>query len=191
VTGDVLFTHAGLSGPAVLDLSGDVAVLLAGLATASPWRAGRKTVPLALDLTPGTSADQWRRRLEEWRASDPRKTVVGLLDRHLPRSLASAVAALAGIGPGVRPPQVGARVAGHLAKLLTALPLEAVGTEGWDRAMLTRGGVRLKEVDPHTLASRRVAGLSFAGEVLDLDGPSGGFNLQWAFSSGRLAGRCI
>ena len=202
VTGDVLFTHAGLSGPAVLDLSGDVSVLLAGLATlarpqavpwpaASPWRAGRKTVPLALDLTPETSADQWRRRLEEWRTSDPHKTVVGLLDRHLPRSLAAALAALAGIGPGIRPPQVSARVAGHLAKLLTALPLEAVGTEGWDRAMVTRGGVRLKEVDPHTLASRRAAGLSFAGEVLDLDGPSGGFNLQWAFSSGHLAGRCI
>jgi hypothetical protein len=54
--------------------------------------------------------------------------------------------------------------------------------------MVTRGGVALKEVDPKRLSSRRVAGLFFAGEVLDLDGPSGGFNLQWAFSSGRLAG---
>jgi hypothetical protein len=181
VAGEVLFTHTGLSGPAVLDLSGDVSALLRKQAS----------VPLLLDLAPGTTPAQWRRRLEEWRTSDPHKTVVGLLDRHLPRSLAAALAALAGIGPGVRPPQVSARVAGHLAKLLTALPLTVTATEGWDRAMVTRGGVRLKEVDPHTLASKRLAGLAFAGEVLDLDGPSGGFNLQWAFSSGHLAGRCI
>jgi len=178
VAGEVLFTHTGLSGPVILDLSGDVAALL----------RKQESVPLLLDLAPGTTPAQWRRRLEEWRASDPRKTVVGLLDRHLPRSLAAAVAALAGIGPTVRPTRVIVRSRDLVTKLLTALPLTVTGTGGWDLAMVTRGGVSLKEVDPRTLASRRVAGLSFAGEVLDLDGPSGGFNLQWAFSSGRLAG---
>jgi len=181
VAGEVLFTHTGLSGPVILDLSGDVAALL----------RKQESVPLLLDLAPGTTPAQWRRRLEEWRASDPRKTVVGLLDRHLPRSLAAAVAALAGIGPTVRPTRVIVRSRDLVTKLLTALPLTVTGTGGWDLAMVTRGGVSLKEVDPRTLASRRVAGLSFAGEVLDLDGPSGGFNLQWAFSSGYLAGRCI
>ncbi|MBE3099299.1 MAG: NAD(P)/FAD-dependent oxidoreductase [Planctomycetes bacterium] len=181
VAGEVLFTHTGLSGPVILDLSGDVAALL----------RKQESVPLRLDLAPGTTPAQWRRRLEEWRESDPRKTVVGLLDRHLPRSLASAVAALAGIGPMVRPTRVTVRSRDLVTKLLTALPLTVTGTGGWDLAMVTRGGVSLKEVDPRTLASRRVAGLSFAGEVLDLDGPSGGFNLQWAFSSGYLAGRCL
>jgi hypothetical protein len=181
VAGEVLFTHTGISGPVILDLSGDVAVLL----------RKQESVPLLMDLAPGTTPAHWRRRLEEWRASDPRKTVVGLLDRHLPRSLASAVAALAGIGPMVRPTRLTVRSRDLVTKLLTAIPLTVTGTEGWDRAMVTRGGVSLKEVDPRTLASRRAAGLSFAGEVLDLDGPSGGFNLQWAFSSGRLAGRCI
>jgi hypothetical protein len=178
LAGGVLFTHAGLSGPAVLDLSGDVAALL----------AKHKTVPLRVDLAPGTTADEWRRRFDKWRTAEPRKTVVALLDRHLPKSLAAALAELAGIGPALRPVQLSAAARDRLAGLLTALPLTVTGTEGWDRAMVTRGGVSLKEVEPRTLRSKRLAGLALAGEVLDLDGPSGGFNLQWAFSSGRLAG---
>ena len=79
----------------------------------------------------------------------------------------------------------------RLADLLVALPLTAVGTGGFARAMVTRGGVSLKEVDPRTLASRITSGLFFAGEVSDIDGPSGGFNLQWAFSSGWLAGESV
>ena len=179
--GEALFTHAGLSGPAVLDLSGDVAALL----------VKHKTVPLLVDLAPGVTPDEWRRRLEKWRTAEPRSTVVSLLDRHLPRSLAAALAELAGIGPALRPVQLSAGSRDRLAELLTALPLTVTGTEGWDRAMVTRGGVNLKEVDPRTLRSKRLAGLALAGELLDLDGPSGGFNLQWAFSSGYLAGKSI
>ena len=71
---------------------------------------------------------------------------------------------------------------------LTALPLNIKSAEPWDKTMITRGGVALKSVDAVTLESRIVPGLYFAGEVLDLDGPCGGYNLQWAFSSGYLAG---
>jgi predicted Rossmann fold flavoprotein len=181
LTGAMLFTHTGLSGPAVLDLSGDVAALL----------AKRKAVPLVIDLAPGVTADEWRRRFDWWRTTEGRKTVVSLLDRHLPKSLAAVLATLAGIVPALRPGQLTARSQKRLTELLTALPLTVTGTEGWDCAMVTRGGVSLKEVDPRTLRSKRLAGLSLAGEVLDLDGPSGGFNLQWAFSSGHLAGKCL
>jgi hypothetical protein len=162
----------------VLDLSGDVAALL----------AKHKTVPLRVDLAPGVTPDEWRRRFEKWRTAEPRKTIVGLLDRHLPKSLAAALAELAGLVPVLRPGQLSAGSRDRLAELLTALPLTVTGTEGWDRAMVTRGGVNLKEVAPRTLCSKRLVGLAFAGEILDLDGPSGGFNLQWAFSSGYLAG---
>ena len=179
VTGAMLFTHRGLSGPAVLDLSGDVAALLAGL----------EAVPLRVDLAPGTPPDEWRRRFDWWRTTEGRKTVVGLLDRHLPKSLAAALATLAGIVPALRPGQLTVRSQKRLTELLTALPLTVTATEGWASAMATRGGVSLKVVDPRTLRSKRLAGLLLAGEVLDLDGPSGGFNLQWAFSSGRLAGK--
>jgi hypothetical protein len=181
LTGGLLFTHTGLSGPAVLDLSGDVAALL----------AKHKTVPLCVDLAPGVTAEEWRRRFEKWRETDGRKTVVSLLDRHLPKSLAAALAELAEVVPALRPGQLAARSRDRLANFLTALPLTVTGTEGWDRAMVTRGGVSLKEVDPRTLRSKRLAGLALAGEVLDLDGPSGGFNLQWAFASGYLAGKAI
>ena len=181
LTGAMLFTHTGLSGPAVLDLSGDVAALL----------ARHKAVPLCVDLAPGITADEWRRRFEKWRTAEPRKTIVSLLDRRLPKSLAAMLAELAGIVPALRSGHMTVRLRDRLARLLTALPLTVTGTEGWDRAMVTRGGVNLKEVDPRTLRSKRLAGLALAGEVLDLDGPSGGFNLQWAFSSGRLAGKSI
>jgi hypothetical protein len=181
LVGDVLFTHMGVSGPAVLDLSGDVAALL----------RGRAEVPLRLDVSPGTSAEEWLARHGGWQAAGGQKTMAGLLDRHLPKSLAAVVCDLAGIRPDTRPARVSRAVRRTFAELLTGLPLAITGTEGWDRAMVTRGGVSLKEVDPKTLRSRRLAGLSLAGEILDLDGPSGGFNLQWAFSSGYLAGLSI
>ncbi len=181
VTGDVLFTHRGLSGPAILDLSGDVARVL----------RDRREVPLRLDLAPGTSADDWLSRFDAWAERDARKAVRALLAVHVPRALADMLCRLAGVDLAARPGQVSRPVRRALAGLLTALPLTVVATEGWDRAMVTRGGVALKEVDPKRLASRRLTGLFFVGELLDLDGPSGGFNLQWAFSSGRLAGLSV
>ena len=178
ITGDLLFTHTGLSGPAVLDLSGDVAVLL----------RDRSEVPLRLDLAPRTTRADWLARFDSWPLSEGRKTIRTLLAAHFPRALADVLCRLAGLDPATRPAQVSRPARRTLAGLLTALPLTVTATEGWDRAMITRGGVALKEVDPQTLRSRLVPGLAFAGEILDLDGPSGGFNLQWAFSSGHLAG---
>jgi len=178
ITGDLLFTHTGLSGPAVLDLSGDVAVLL----------SDRAEVPLRLNLAPRTTRAEWLARLDSWPLSEGRKTLRTLLAAHFPRALADLLCRLAGLDPATRPAQVSRPARRALADLLTALPLTVTATEGWDRAMVTRGGVALKEVDPQTLRSRLVPGLAFAGEILDLDAPSGGFNLQWAFSSGRLAG---
>ena len=74
-----------------------------------------------------------------------------------------------------------------LIMLIKNLPLTIVGTEGFGKAMVTKGGINLAEVCPKTLESKRVRGLFFAGEILDVDAPCGGFNLQWAFSSGFLA----
>jgi hypothetical protein len=178
VTGSVLVTHTGISGPAVLDISGDVSALL----------RKHETVPLRMDLTPETPEEVWLGRFDRWQEAAGLKTVGGLMQQHLPRSLVEAVCGLAGVSAALRPSQVTREARCKLAELMTAMPLTITGTEGWDHAMVTRGGVSLKEVDPKSLASKRLAGLYLAGEVLDLDGPSGGFNLQWAFSSGRLAG---
>jgi predicted flavoprotein YhiN len=75
--------------------------------------------------------------------------------------------------------------------LLAATPLTIVGHDGFKMAMITRGGISLKEIDPKTMQSRIIKGLYFCGEVVNLDGPCGGYNLQWSFSSGYLAGKLL
>ena len=176
--GPLLFTHRGLSGPAVLDLSADVAGLLAG---GSP-------VPLRVDLTPATPAEAWAARFDAWHRAHGKRLVRTLLAEHLPASLAAELCHLAGRGDA-RAAEMASAHRLALASLILALPFTIAETEGFEQAIVTRGGVALKEVDPRTLQSRLVPGLFFAGEVLDLDGPCGGYNLQWAFASGALAGR--
>jgi len=97
------------------------------------------------------------------------------------------VLGLADVPAGAKVAQLSREQGRRLVTTIKNLPLTISGTEGFGRAMVRRGGVKLGEVNPKTLESRIVRGLFFAGEILDVDGPCGGFNLQWAFSSGRLA----
>ncbi|MCX6998219.1 MAG: NAD(P)/FAD-dependent oxidoreductase [Kiritimatiellaeota bacterium] len=180
VQGALLFTHRGLSGPAVLDLSGAVAELLAQGSVA----------PLRLSLLPGASAASLHGLMGLWHSAQGRRSVARLLaEEGLPQALARSVVRLAGLAADRTAAQLTASERRALVGCLTACPLTVTATEGFARAMVTRGGVALREVAPATLASRKMPGLFFAGEVLDLDGPCGGFNLQWAFASGWLAGR--
>ncbi|MDD4891159.1 MAG: aminoacetone oxidase family FAD-binding enzyme [Phycisphaerae bacterium] len=179
VVGEMIFTHHGISGPVVLDLSGDVAALL---------DRTKEPVPLRMDLSGGVQAAEWHRRLDRWNRDDGAKMLRTMLSRDVPHRLAEALIPEAGLPLDVRCSQASRARRDALVGLLTDAPLTVTATEGFRRAMVTRGGVTLKQVDPHTLQSRLLPGLFFAGEVLDLDGPSGGFNLQWAFSSGHLAG---
>jgi len=128
--------------------------------------------------------------MESWRASAGQRRVVKLLQDKLPASLARALCQMAGLDEQVTAAQLSASARKTLANLLSGVEFQVTGTEGFDVAFVTRGGVKLKEVNPYTLQSRRLAGLYLAGELLDLDGPTGGFNLQWAFASGWLAGKC-
>ena len=176
--GPLLFTHRGVSGPPVLDLSGEVAGRLAAGGGAPvlriAWRADRDVAA-------------WRVLFERWRSEHGGRALHNLLAGELPARLAATLCGLAGAAGTAAARASRAQLEG-LAALCGDAPRPIVATEGWERAMVTRGGIALDEVDPRTLASRRVAGLSFAGEVLDLDGPCGGYNLTWAFASGRLAG---
>jgi predicted Rossmann fold flavoprotein len=176
-TGPLLFTHRGISGPAVLDLSGDVAALLP--------QAG--TVIVRVSVVADRGREEWLKAFNEWRGSSGTRYVASFLAEHMPRALADVLCAQANAW---YLPVAKARreVLGTLADLCVDLPLSVTGTEGWTLAMATRGGVARDEVDPKTLASRKVKGLFFAGEVVDVDGPCGGYNLTWAFASGYLAG---
>jgi predicted Rossmann fold flavoprotein len=177
-TGALLFTHHGLSGPAALNLSGRVARLL----------LARESVPVRLDLFSGTPAGVWQERLDSWRREQGKKYLTTLLADYMPHSLAEAACTENGCRRDIKPAELTALQRASLSRWLGEIPLTVVSTGGFDKAIVTSGGVALKEVHPKTLESRLVKGLYFAGEVLDLDGPSGGFNLQWAFSSGGLAG---
>jgi predicted Rossmann fold flavoprotein len=179
--GPVLFTHRGVSGPPVLDLSGAVAARLA-----TPQEAAGVRVLIA--PRPDRDRAAWRACLDGWRATLGRRAIHNLLSGELPRKLAETLCELAGLADTMVA-QARREQLETLAQLCAELPLTISRTEGWEHAMVTRGGVALPEVDPRTMASRRVSGLYLAGEVLDLDGPCGGYNLTWAFASGRLAGR--
>lgn len=176
--GALLFTHRGLSGPAALNLSGRVARLL----------LARESVPIRLDLFSGTPASVWQERLDSWRREQGKKQMTTLLSTYMPHSLTEAACTENGCRRDIRPAELTASQRGNVSHWLAEIPLTVVSTEGFEKAIVTSGGVALKEVNPKTLESRLVKGLYFAGEVLDLDGPCGGFNLQWAFSSGWLAG---
>lgn len=176
--GDVLFTHRGLSGPAILDLS-------------------RTVVPgdvLRVALAPGVGdVAAAQRRLAEEITAHGRRTVANLLvGLGVTPCLARAIVEAAGMPIGTKAaavPRAGRRaLAASLAAGDGGHPFPVASVGGWTEAMVTRGGVALDEVDPRTMESRLVAGLFFAGEVLDVDGDTGGYNLQAAFSSGRLAG---
>lgn len=177
VRGPLLFTHRGLSGPAVLALSGDVAQ---ALAEDSPTR-------LRIAFRADRTVADWQAAFASWRKDRGARLVRNLLADELPKALAHRLCEQAGVGEGVVAARLDRAAAESLATLCAACPVAVSATEGWDRAMVTRGGVALSELDPKTLGARRVAGLRVVGELVDLDAPCGGYNLTWAFASGRLA----
>ena len=176
--GPLLFTHRGISGPAALDASGAVAEAL----------VGASGVPVTIDLCPGRAATHVVEAIDARRRTRGGQPVSRLLRELVPVSFGSVLLNLTGVSGDTSISRLSRRDTGALQSILRACPLTIIATEGFDRAMVTRGGVSLKEIDPRTMESRRVAGLFLAGEVVDIDGPCGGFNMQWAFSSGRLAG---
>ncbi|MBT3279596.1 MAG: NAD(P)/FAD-dependent oxidoreductase [Phycisphaerales bacterium] len=176
--GELLFTHRGVSGPVILDLSGEVSQMLDEL----------DEVGMRIELVAGMTAEAWREQFAAWREAASAKSVRKLLGEHLVLRLADVVCGLAEIDSTRPLAEVGAKAIRRLCEILGSMELTIVDTAGFDAAMVTRGGVRLGEVNEETLESRIVNGLFFAGEVLDIAGPCGGYNLTWAFASGKLAG---
>ena len=168
----MLFTHFGLSGPVVLDMS-------------RHWVAAQKegTATLTANVLPSHTFDSLERYFIDTAASSPRATIVSSLRSELPERLANAIAPDA--TPIARLPRDERR---RLVRALTEMPLPVTGDRGFDYAEVTAGGVPLSEIDAATMASRRCQGLFLCGEILDVDGKIGGYNFQWAWASGRLAG---
>ena len=178
-TGDLIFTRTGLAGPVVQDVSGEISHLLTRF----------RDVPLFLQLFPGRDDTFWGENMRAREGDRGGQTVrEWLLSAGVNPPLADMFCSHAGDLSDRLISQLPRRHQDQLARVLAMTPVTVTGTAGWAKAMVTRGGVSLKDVDPSSMASRRVPNLHFAGEMLDLDGPCGGFNLQWAFASGFLAG---
>ena len=176
--GELLFTHFGVSGPIILKLS--------RLISRSQTR-GKLT--LSLNLKPALGPEQLDRRLIRDLAKYHRRQFKHCLVDLLPQKLVAVLVRLSEIPPEKPGHSITAQERARLGNLLSNVPLTILRTRPIEEAVVTAGGVELAEVNPKTLESRIISGLYFCGEVLNLDGPTGGYNLQAAFSTGYLAGQ--
>lgn len=177
--GEMLFTHFGVSGPVILTLSGRIVDVL---------RQGQR-VTLSIDLKPALDEAKLDARLLRDLDTHGRQQFHTLLKGLLPRKLIAVCVDLTGIPADKPAHQITAQDRGRLRTWLKDFRLEVTGHQPIEAAIITAGGVDTREVDPRTMESRLVVGLYFAGEVLDIDADTGGYNLQAAFSTGWLAGR--
>lgn len=178
-TGSILFTHVGMSGPVILDMSKRVGEVL---------KNKESEVLLTLDLKPAMTVAQLDERLQKEFKKYQNKTFRNSLDDLLPRKLIPAVIALSKINPNKSVHEIAREDRLRLASLLKDLRMTPIGLLGFDKAIASSGGIDLSEVDAKTMRSKLIKNLYVAGDVLDIDAPTGGFNLQLCWSTGYVAG---
>jgi len=176
--GELIFTGFGISGPLVLTLSGQIV----------EWLHENRHPHVEIDLKPALTKEQLHARLLREFKLNSKKTLRNTLKSVLPLRLVDTFITLAKIAPMKKVSQVTQAERDNLIFLLKAWRLDIIRARPLDEAIVTRGGVSLKEIDPRTMESRLIKGLYFAGEMIDVDADTGGFNLQAAFSTGYLAG---
>lgn len=177
--GEMLFTHYGVSGPVILSAS---RCLLA---------AGEENCRLLIDLKPAMDEKKLDARLLRDFGKYANRDFANALEDLLPKKLIPVMVELSEIEPAKKVNNVTKEERKRLCGLLKALPMTVTGTMGYPEAVITCGGVCVDEIDPSTMESKFVKNLHFVGEVLDVDGYTGGFNLQIAFSTGYAAGDCV
>jgi hypothetical protein len=178
--GELLFTHFGLSGPIILSMSRDIGEYI--------YRQQQKVI-LKIDLKPALSAEKLDERLLRDLDKYSRKLFKNSLHDLLPQKMIPVFIALSGIDADKPCHQISRAERHDLVNLCKHFTVTVTGTRPIAEAIVTAGGVSIKEVNPKTMESKLVKGLYFAGEVLDIDGYTGGYNLQTAFSTGYVAGR--
>ncbi len=177
--GELLFTHFGISGPTVLS------------ASAKLTDTEKDKYSFYIDLKPALSAEELDKRLIRDFSENLNKDFLNSLDALLPKKLIPVIVSLSGIDGHLKVNQISREQREKLVSLLKGLKLTALSLRPIEEAVITAGGISLSEVSPKTMESKLVEGLYFAGEILDLDACTGGFNLQIAFSTGFVAGNSI
>ncbi|MBR1674921.1 MAG: NAD(P)/FAD-dependent oxidoreductase [Eubacterium sp.] len=175
--GEMLFTHFGVSGPIVLSASNYVC------------DHDGEELYMVIDLKPALSMDELVARIEKDFADFRLREYCNSLGQLLPRLMIPVIIERSGIKPDKKVSNISADEIKRLAECLKNFRLDIIGLRSYNEAIITRGGVAISEIDPKTMEAKKVEGLRFAGEVIDLDAKTGGFNLQIAWSTGYAAGR--
>ncbi len=176
--GEMLITHEGVSGPLVLSAS-------------SFMSTGAENYRMELDLKPGLSMEELDARVLRDFADKKNRDLINSLGELLPHSFIPYVVAQSGVAPEIKVNQITKEQRKAICKSVKAFPLTPKALDDVETAIVTAGGVSVKEIDPKTMESKLLPGLFFAGEVLDLDAETGGYNLQIAFSTGHVAGTSV
>jgi predicted Rossmann fold flavoprotein len=179
LTGDLIFTAQGLRGPVILDFAREI----------TPILEKYSEVPLLISFLKGKNEEEIYTHLKNEISKNPTNTILENLNTLLALSVATEICNICQINPKEKFKNIDGIKREKLIKTLAWTPLTVIGHDGFKQAMITRGGIELKEIDSKTMQSKIVEGLFFCGEVVNIDGPCGGYNLQWSFSSGYLAGK--
>lgn len=175
--GEMMFTHFGITGPLVL--------------SASSYLKNVSGVQSFLDLKPALSTEQLDKRILREFEENKNKQFKNSIGSLFPAKLIPVMLTLSGINPDKKVNEISKEERKFFVELIKELPITITGTRDFKEAIITRGGVCVKDVNPSTMESKKIKDLYFAGEVLDVDGLTGGFNLQIAWSTGALAGNSI
>lgn len=181
--GEMLFTHFGVSGPMILSASASIKPAF--------FRDFEHEMTLKIDLKPALDREQLDKRILKDFEEAKNKQYKNSIQKLLPSKMIPIIIKLSGIDPDKQVNEITKEERGRLVDLLKGLPMTIIGLRGWNEAIITKGGVSVKQVNPSTMESKLVKGLYFAGELLDLDAMTGGYNLQIAWSTGYLAGSSI
>ena len=175
--GEMLFTHFGVSGPLVLSASGCISA-----------KAFDQELSMTIDLKPALDVEQLDHRILREFDEMKNKQFKNSLGHLLPAKMIPVMIALSGIDPDTKVNEISREQRQNLLHLFKNMPLTITGLRDFKEAIITKGGVSVKDINPSTMESKLVQGLYFCGEVLDLDALTGGYNLQIAWSTGHLAG---
>lgn len=183
--GEMLFTHYGVSGPLILSASSYIGKKLSEKA-----RSG-ETLGLSIDLKPALDMEALDRRVLRDFEENQNRQFKNSLGKLFPAKLIPVMTELSGISPEKKVNVISKEERAQFVKLIKHFPMTLTRLRDYDEAVITKGGIRTKEIDPGTMESRLIKGVYFVGEVLDLDGLTGGFNLQIAWSTAYAAGNHI
>ena len=177
--GEMLFTHFGISGPLVLS------------ASAYLKKMGKAKYKAVIDLKPALTLEQLDKRILRDFENEKNKDFANSLDALLPKSIIPVIIERSGIAPREKVNQISREQRADLCRTIKEFTLNITGFRPIEEAIITNGGISVKEINPSTMESKLIRGLFFAGEIIDVDAFTGGFNLQIAFSTGHLAGENV